>query len=59
MSSATTATLAKLDEVDRRSMDWLLVYSLERNGGIDEGWLRDSGLSQGEAEQLLSDNPEL
>ncbi len=56
MGQTGTGILDMLSPDERRPLEWLLVYSLERNRGIDEAWLRQSGLNRQQAEKLLKDN---
>ncbi|MCB1188495.1 hypothetical protein KDL29_15140 [bacterium] len=46
------------DLESRKPLEWLLVYSIEANGGIDDEWLAKGGMQRAEAEKLLKENPE-
>ena len=57
MAADTAAAIGILDEEGRSPLEWLLVYSIERNGGIDDDWLAASGLTRSQAEKLLEEHP--
>ena len=59
MSNAMTAALDLVDPRVSNPREWLLLWSMEHNGGIDEQWLADSGLSQAQAEALQARNVDL
>ncbi|MCB1220652.1 MAG: hypothetical protein H7A35_03685 [Planctomycetales bacterium] len=45
------------DLESRKPLEWLLVYSIEANGGIDDEWLKKGGMQRAEAEKLLKEDP--
>ncbi|MCB1187778.1 hypothetical protein KDL29_11485 [bacterium] len=57
--SAAMKLAGQGNEPLRDPLEWLLVYSIELNGGIDKDWIEKSGLGRGQAESLLAANPEV
>lgn len=57
MAGNTAKAMEMLDDDGRRPLEWLLVYSIERNGGIDDDWLAASGLTKAQATKLLEEHP--
>ncbi|MEZ5339369.1 MAG: hypothetical protein R3F46_14050 [bacterium] len=57
MSSMKLMKPEATEEQSGDPLDWLLIYSIEIHGGIDDAWLEQSGMQRSEAEQILRDNP--
>lgn len=55
----TAAAAIKAAPAQHNPYEWLMIYSIEHNGGIDDAWLERSGMGRGQAESLLAANPEM
>ncbi|MCB1187701.1 hypothetical protein KDL29_11100 [bacterium] len=58
MTNSNNAALELIGPAPRRPLDWLMVYSLEMHNGLDDDWLKASGLDRASAERLLAQHPE-
>ena len=52
LGNIAASAAAVMEREAGRPMEWLLIYSIERNGGIDDAWLERSGLNRKQAESI-------
>ncbi|MCB1215929.1 hypothetical protein KDL44_00950 [bacterium] len=58
MGNTEISTQQESSLATQRPLDWLMIYTIEANGGITDDWLKRSRMERSEAQRLLNENPE-
>ncbi|MEZ5339644.1 MAG: hypothetical protein R3F46_15450 [bacterium] len=57
MGNTQISTTQESSLASERPLDWLMIYTIEANGGITDDWLKRSRMERSEAQRLLNENP--